>query len=126
MSYLLRSIGASRVRSGEGRLVSLLLAHSLGLGLFRAFYLSIANTQFVADFPPRYIPFAFLASGAIGYLLLGFFSALEKRLRFVRSDGAGLRVAGDLSRTRHDLGAAARPERRVGDPRHHRDRRTRR
>ena len=84
MKYLLRAIGGWRIRPGEGRTVSLLLAHSLGLGFFRAFYLSIANTQFVADFPSRYIPFAFLASGALGYVVLRLFSALEKRVRFVR------------------------------------------
>lgn len=82
MNILLKLIGGSQVEPDEWPAVRLLLVHSLALGLFRAFYVSFANTQFLDVFEVSSIPIAFLVSGGIGWLAMLAFSRLQRRIPF--------------------------------------------
>lgn len=67
------------VRPGEGLATLLLLAYSLANGVFVALFFSFANATFLAHFEIRFLPYAYIAAGAVGYLAVGLFSRLGRR-----------------------------------------------
>lgn len=66
------------VRRGEGARVAFLLAHSLFNGVFSAFFLTAANALFLDRFEISYLPLAYIAAAAVGYVTIMAFSRLEK------------------------------------------------
>mgnify|MGYP000093132672 CR=1 FL=1 len=84
MNRLVRALlGGAQIQPGEGRTVGLLLAHSLGLGVFRALFLAVASALFLAQWEVRVIPAAYIASAVVGYLAVSLFAFLQKRLPFL-------------------------------------------
>jgi HEAT repeat protein len=73
-----RVSGAFGVRPGEGTRVAALIGHSLFNGVFCAFFLTAANALFLDRFEISYLPLAYIAAAAVGYLAILLFSRLEK------------------------------------------------
>lgn len=68
------------VRIDEWEMVRPLLAYSFGVGVFGAFYFSLANAQFLATYPAHRVPWAYIAGGILGYLLLRLFRGVAGRV----------------------------------------------
>lgn len=64
------------IRPGEGARVAWLIAFSLCMGLFSAFFLTAANALFLARFEISYLPLAYIAAALVGYVALMGFSRL--------------------------------------------------
>jgi AAA family ATP:ADP antiporter len=73
------------IRSGEVSRVLWLVAHSLCMGLFSAFFLTSANALFLARFEIAYLPVAYIAAALVGYLALMLFSRLLARVTLARA-----------------------------------------
>jgi ATP:ADP antiporter, AAA family len=73
-----RISSAFGVRPGEGARVAALIGHSLFNGIFAAFFLTAANALFLDRFEISYLPPAYIAAAAVGYLAVMLFSRLEK------------------------------------------------
>ena len=78
MAVARRISSALGVRAGEGARVAALVGHSLFNGIFSAFFLTAANALFLSRFPISYLPLAYIAAAAVGYLAVLAFSKLEK------------------------------------------------
>ena len=61
------------------RKLSLLILHSFFSGLFVSVFFSIANIGFVKNFGSQYLPYGYLISGFIGYLLIQGYRKILKR-----------------------------------------------
>ncbi len=72
------------VRSSEASRVSWLIAHSLFIGLFSAFFLTASNALFLARFEISFLPLAYIATAVVGYVALMLFSRLQKRVPLQR------------------------------------------
>jgi ATP/ADP translocase len=79
-----RILGAFGIRPGETSRVAWLVAHSLFIGLFSAFFLTAANALFLDRFEISRLPLAYIAGAVVGYLVLMLFSRLEKRVPLER------------------------------------------
>jgi HEAT repeat protein len=64
------------IRPDETSRVGWLVAHSLCIGLFSAFFLTAANALFLARFEIAYLPVAYIAAALVGYAALMLFSRL--------------------------------------------------
>jgi ATP:ADP antiporter, AAA family len=73
------------IRPGEGSRVGWLVAHSLFVGLFSAFFLTSANALFLARFEIAFLPVAYIATAAVGYVALMLFSRLLKSVPLPRA-----------------------------------------
>lgn len=71
-------LGAFGVRTDEAGRVTWLVAHSLFIGIFSAFFLTAANALFLDRFEISYLPLAYIAAAVLGYVALMLFSRLEK------------------------------------------------
>ena len=78
MAIARRVSSAFGVRRGEGARVAALICHSLFNGVFAAFFLTAANALFLDRFEISYLPLAYIAAAAVGYLAVLLFSRLEK------------------------------------------------
>ena len=74
---VVRALG---LRPGEGPAALLLVAMSVAIGLFVAFAFSFAGASFLSHHDTRFLPFAYVASGFVGYLAVRLFGRLERRL----------------------------------------------
>ncbi|MDH3401983.1 MAG: cyclic nucleotide-binding domain-containing protein [Acidobacteriota bacterium] len=72
------------IRPGEGSRIVLLWAHSFWIGVFIAFFFSVASAQFLDRFDYRVLPWAYILSGGLAYLILALFSRLERRVSIER------------------------------------------
>ncbi len=77
--------GAVGVRSSELSRVGWLVAHSLFIGLFSAFFLTASNALFLARFEISFLPLAYIATAVVGYFALMAFSQLQKRVSLQRT-----------------------------------------
>lgn len=66
------------IRPGEGTRVAALVVHSLFNGVFCAFFLTAANALFLDRFEISFLPLAYIAAAAVGYVAVLAFSRLEK------------------------------------------------
>ncbi len=66
------------IRSSEVARVSWLVAHSLFIGVFSAFFLTTANALFLDRFEISFLPLAYIAAAVLGYVAVMLFSRLEK------------------------------------------------
>ncbi len=73
------------IRLGEGARVAWLVAHSLCMGLFSAFFLTAANALFLASFEISFLPLAYVVAALVGYLALMGFSRMLAALPLVRA-----------------------------------------
>jgi AAA family ATP:ADP antiporter len=73
------------IRPGEASRVVWLVAHSLFVGLFSAFFLTSANALFLARFEISYLPIAYIAAALVGYVALMLFSRLLKAVPLPRA-----------------------------------------
>jgi ATP/ADP translocase/HEAT repeat protein len=80
------------VRSSEVSRVSWLVAHSLFVGVFSAFFLTAANALFLDRFEISYLPLAYIAAGVLGYVALMLFSRAQKAVSVQRLLVANLAV----------------------------------
>ena len=78
MAIARRVSSALGVRAGEGTRVAALLGHSLFNGVFSAFFLTAANALFLSRFEITWLPVAYIAAAAVGYLAVLAFSRFEK------------------------------------------------
>ena len=78
MGIARRVSSALGVRPGEGARVAALIGHSLFNGVFSAFFLTAANALFLSRFEISYLPLAYIAAAAVGYVAVLAFSKLEK------------------------------------------------
>lgn len=78
MAISRRVSAAFGVRPGEGARVAFLLAHSLFNGVFSAFFLTASNALFLDRFEISWLPVAYIAAAAVGYVAIMLFSRLEK------------------------------------------------
>lgn len=71
----------NRIKSDQDILgkLSLLILHSFFSGIFVSVFFSIANIGFVKNFGSNYIPYGYLASGLIGFLLIQGYRKILKR-----------------------------------------------
>ena len=83
-SLILRISEWLQLRKGEGRPMALMLSFSLCLGVFGAFYFTVAYSQFLMAFESKDFPLAYLSAGVIGFFVVGLFSRARKRLAFGR------------------------------------------
>ncbi len=72
------------VEAHEWIAVRLLIAYSVGIGIFGAFYFSLANARFLAAFPRDQVPLAYVAGGVLGYAVMRFYRRLAGRVAFTR------------------------------------------
>ena len=79
------TFGVLGIRSGEGRRVAWLVAHSLFIGVFSAFFLTAANALFLERFETTYLPLAYIGAGLVGYVALMLFSRLQKAVSLQRT-----------------------------------------
>src|SRR5262249_22221636 len=70
------------VQAGEGSPVAWLVAHSMFNGVFSALFLTAANALFLARFPIRALPLAYIAAALVGYAAVWLLSRLERRANF--------------------------------------------
>ena len=75
---------AFNIRPGEGQTIALLGGYSFLVGIFQAYYISLANASFLADFGVEYLPRGYLVTGVVGYLIGFGLSRLQGRLAFNR------------------------------------------
>ncbi|MDP6698752.1 MAG: hypothetical protein QGH25_03820, partial [Candidatus Latescibacteria bacterium] len=75
---------AFNIRPGEGQTIALLGGYSFLVGIFQAYYISLANASFLADFGVDYLPRGYLVTGLVGYLIGFGLSRLQGRLAFNR------------------------------------------
>jgi HEAT repeat protein len=80
------------VRASEVSRVSWLIAHSLFVGVFAAFFLTAANALFLDRFEIAFLPLAYIAAGALGYLALMLFSRAQRAVPVQRLLVANLAV----------------------------------
>ena len=73
------------IRPGEASRVGWLVAHSLFVGLFSAFFLTSANALFLARFEISFLPVAYIATALVGYVALMLFSRLLKAVPLPRA-----------------------------------------
>ena len=76
--------GAVGVRSSEASRVSWLIAHSLFIGLFSAFFLTASNALFLARFEISFLPLGYIATAVVGYFALMLFSRLQQKVPLQR------------------------------------------
>jgi len=81
---------AFNIRSGEGPAIALLGGYSFLAGVFQAYYISLANASFLAEFGVDYLPRGYLVTGAVGYLVGFWLSRLQRRLPLPRLLSAAL------------------------------------
>ena len=77
-------LGALNVLPGEGRTVAFLGAYSFLIGIFQAYYISLANASFLAEFGVDYLPHGYMATGAVGYLIGSWLNRMQGRVPFTR------------------------------------------
>jgi ATP:ADP antiporter, AAA family len=77
-------LGALGIRAGEASRVAWLVAHSLFIGLFSAFFLTASNALFLARFEISFLPLAYIATAVVGYFALMLFSRLQKKVPLPR------------------------------------------
>jgi hypothetical protein len=75
---------AFNIRPGEGLIIALLSGYSFLAGVFQAYYISLANASFLADFGVDYLPRGYLVTGVVGYLVGSWLARLQGRLVFTR------------------------------------------
>jgi HEAT repeat protein len=71
--------GAFNVQEGEGLATVLLLIHSFLIGVTLAFYFAPANALFIREFGIKMLPYAYIASGIIGYLTGYIYTRLQRK-----------------------------------------------
>ncbi len=80
---MLRALaGALRILPGEGRTVALLSGYSFLIGIFQAYYISLANASFLAEFGVDYLPQGYMATGLAGYLIGAWLARMQGRIPF--------------------------------------------
>lgn len=75
---------AFNIRPGEGLIIALLSGYSFLGGVFQAYYISLANAAFLAEFGVDYLPRGYLVTGVVGYLVGSWLARLQGRLAFTR------------------------------------------
>lgn len=73
---------AFNIRPGEGVPTLLLLSYSLCIGILVAFFFSFANATFLTAYDAAMLPWAYIATGVVGYMATSVLHRLGKRLRF--------------------------------------------
>jgi len=75
------------VRPGEGRAIALLFSLSTFIGVFVAFFFSVANSAFLGEIEdlPKILPYAYILSGLVGYLAVRAFGVLETKVGLRRA-----------------------------------------
>ncbi|MEO1050036.1 MAG: MFS transporter [Bacteroidota bacterium] len=71
-----RLVGISRE---ESELVKWMFLHSFCIGIFISFYFSTANSMFVNDWGSTWLPYGYVASGTLGFIIVSLYSRLQKR-----------------------------------------------
>jgi predicted MFS family arabinose efflux permease len=67
------------VQSSERPLAVLLFIYSFFSGILLSFYYATANTTFIKEFGTEQIPYAFMVSGILGFVLIKVFSYFQQR-----------------------------------------------
>ena len=70
------------LRPGETGPLIFFFTHSLFLGLFVTAFFSAANVLFLARFEIRFLPYAYVVSGVLGFVVGSFFGFLQRHLSF--------------------------------------------
>jgi len=73
---------AFNIRDGEGATVAQLGVYSFLVGIFQAYYISLTNASFLAEFGVDYLPRGYLITGVVGYLVGFWLSRLQSRMAF--------------------------------------------
>lgn len=73
---------AFNIRTGEGLPILLLLGYGLCIGILVAFFFSFANATFLTAYDATMLPWAYIATGIVGYLATTGLHRLERRVRF--------------------------------------------
>ncbi len=76
-NFLVKLFG---LKQNEGVKFTLLFIHSFCLGLFIAFYFVQANSVFIQYHGSERLPFAYVVSGIVGYLVSFIYSFLQKKI----------------------------------------------
>jgi ATP:ADP antiporter, AAA family len=71
---------ALNIRPGEGIPIALMGAYSFLIGIFLAYFISLANAFFLAEFGVDYLPHGYIATGIVGYLAGAALTQLQRRL----------------------------------------------
>ena len=71
---------AFNIREGEGATVAQLGVYSFLIGIFQAYYISLTNASFLAEFGVDYLPRGYFVTGVVGYLVGFCLSRLQSRL----------------------------------------------
>jgi len=67
------------IESGEGLATGLLLIHSFVIGASLAFYFAPANALFIREFGVASLPYAYIASGVIGYITGMIYTRVQRK-----------------------------------------------
>ncbi|MFN8360387.1 MAG: HEAT repeat domain-containing protein [Candidatus Kapaibacterium sp.] len=67
------------IESGEGLATGLLLIHSFVIGASLAFYFAPANALFIREFGVKSLPYAYIASGIIGYITGMIYTRVQRK-----------------------------------------------
>ncbi len=73
---------AFNILPGEGWPIVLLSSYSFMAGICLAYIISLANAFFLADFGAEFLPYGYVATGIVGYLVGVMLSWLQKKLTF--------------------------------------------
>jgi len=80
LSKILSSI--LNIKSGEGTPIALLMGFSFFMGAAIAFFYTAATTLLLAGFETKILPWVYILSGVVGYIIWFFSSRLEKKYSF--------------------------------------------
>jgi AAA family ATP:ADP antiporter len=72
------------VRAGEAKPIALMGAYSFLIGIFLAYFISLANAFFLAEFGVEYLPHGYIATGLVGYVAGVLLVWLRRRLEFAQ------------------------------------------
>jgi len=62
----------------------MLAGYSFLIGIFQAYYISLANASFLAEFGVDYLPQGYIVTGIVGYLIGTWLAGMQRRLPFTR------------------------------------------
>ena len=79
---MMNLLGTLNIKEGEGRPILLLVVYSFFMGLSIAFFFTATISDFLTHFEIEVLPYTYILSGILGYVLWLIWSKLEKRIGF--------------------------------------------
>ena len=79
---MMNVLQALNIKRGEGKPILLLVAYSFFMGLSIAFFFTATISDFLTHYHIEILPYTYILSGVLGYMLWLVWSRLEKRIGF--------------------------------------------